>query len=358
MTRTPILATAKTPAAEPYHLITPSQLKQLPPVQWRIKGVLPAQGLAVVYGASGSGKSFLVMDACAAIAEGSETWFNHRIVQAGVVYICLESESGLAQRVAAWEVRHKRAMSEEFRIVRKQPFRLTSPGDIIRMVDAAAELGFAPVLVIDTLNRAAPDADENSSLDMNVLIEATSQLQQRTKGLIVLVHHQGKDATKGMRGHSSLHAAIDAAIEVNRETTGSRRNWHIAKQKDGADDVGSSFFLDIVELGEDDDGDPISSCVVRPDALTLGRMPAPRKLGPHQAIALEVVTDLLKQANHWGESGAPITQPCIQWEDAITAVGNHLPVEQDRRRERAKSAISKLIHGSHLGHNEGWIWLK
>ena len=68
------------------------------------------------------------------------------------------------------------------------------------------------VVFLDTLNRAAPTADENSSKDMGEILSAAKLLQSLINGLVVLVHHTGKDATKGLRGHSSLFAALDAAV--------------------------------------------------------------------------------------------------------------------------------------------------
>jgi len=84
------------------------------------------------------------------------------------------------------------------------------------------------LLVIDTLTVAASGADENSSSDMGLIIEAAKALQAKLGGLVLLVHHSGKDQSKGLRGHSSLHAALDAAIEVIRNHD-NRRRWRIAK---------------------------------------------------------------------------------------------------------------------------------
>jgi hypothetical protein len=67
-----------------------------------------------------------------------------------------------------------------------------------------------------------------------------------------------------MRGHSSLIAALDAAIEVTR--SGDQRSWQVAKSKDGEDGTAHPFKLEVVELGMDNDGDPITSCVIKVDS--------------------------------------------------------------------------------------------
>lgn len=244
-----------------FRLLGSADLHALPPLAWRVRGVLPAQGLASVYGPSGSGKSFLALDAAAAIADGAE-WFGYRVKLAPVVYCVLEGEAGFRVRVAAWEQAKGRTLPAGLRLV-LQPFKLTDLQDVEDLAAAVLTAGAGAVTILDTLNRAAPEADENASADMGRILEAAKALQRLTAGLVVVVHHTGKDATRGLRGHSSLFAALDAAVEVTRE--GDRREWKVAKAKDGEDGAGHPFRLEVVDLGDDDEGETVTSCVIAPD---------------------------------------------------------------------------------------------
>jgi hypothetical protein len=242
-----------------YKLLTGADLEAMPAIRWRVKGILPTTGIASIYGPSMSGKSFLAFDLACAIAEGSE-WFGARVAQAPVVYICLEGEAGYKLRAQAWQQRHGRPIPTALRFV-LQPFALTSAADVIELTATITEtLPEGGASIVDTLNRAAPGMDENSSKDMSNVIEASKVMARRTGGLVVLVAHTGKDAAKGLRGHSSLIAALDAAIEVTRD--GEARTWSTAKVKDGKDDTTHGFKLDVEQLGFDEDGDQITSCVV------------------------------------------------------------------------------------------------
>lgn len=116
---------------------------------------------------------------------------------------------------------------------------------------------------MDTLNAATSGLDENSSRDMGLILEAAKKLQRLTGGLVVLVHHTGKDASKGLRGHSSLLAALDAVIEVGRN--GEARYWRMSKSKESEDGKRRGFRLKPIGLGYDEDGEPETSCVVEPD---------------------------------------------------------------------------------------------
>jgi hypothetical protein len=243
--------------------ITASQLATRPAPEYRIKNVLPAQGLAVIYGASGSGKSFLATAAAAAIAEG-EPFFGCQTSRAPVLYIGLEGEAGYGSRVLAWQQHNGRLMPDGLGFL-LQPFNLTDAADL---ADLARTCPPGCVIFIDTLNRAAPAIDENSSKDMGIVIDCAKRLQASTAGLVVLIAHTGKDPTKGLRGHSSLFAAIDAAILVTRE--GAARRWKVDKAKDGKDGTEFGFRLPVVELRTDEDGDIVSSCVVVPDPTAIG----------------------------------------------------------------------------------------
>ena len=167
-----------------------------------------------------------------------------------------------------------------------QPFRLTSAEDVAGLAAAVGELGPGAVVFIDTLNRAAPEADENASKDMGQILKGAKALQRLTDGLVVLVHHTGKSVEAGLRGHSSLLAALDASIVVARGGEGQRdsRSWSVAKAKDGEDGATNAFSLEVVEIGTDKFGEPATSCVVCPGAAVPDRPGAKVSKRLHDAV--------------------------------------------------------------------------
>lgn len=343
-------AAREPPKPEPrYKLLGAADLRDLPPLAWRVRGVLPAVGLAALYGPSASGKSFLAFDMAAAIAEG-QSWFDCRIEAAPVVYAALEGEAGFKLRAQAWEVSRGRNLPAGLTMM-MQPFKLTEPQDV---QDLAAVVPAGAVVFLDTLNRAAPTADENSSKDMGEILQAAKRLQAITGGLVVLVHHTGKDSARGLRGHSSLFAAMDAAVEVSRD--GDRREWRVAKSKDGADGDAHPFKLHIETLGLDDYGDPVTSCVVMADtnADTIKRAKLPQ--GGNQRLVYEGIRNLFKDGIS-GKAGAPALRPCIELEAAVLAGAGRLTCATDRRATRTREAITGLVSRGVLGLNEGWLWL-
>lgn len=332
-----------------FKLLGSAELHALPPLQWLIRGVLPAAGVATLFGPTASGKSFLALDMAAAVADGRR-WFGCRVESAPVVYAALEGEAGFRLRAAAWEAHQGRTLPDGLRIL-LQPFKLTEAQDVL---DLAAVVPAGALIFIDTLNRAAPTADENSSRDMGEILEGAKRLQAMTGGLVVLVHHTGKDSTKGLRGHSSLFAAMDAAIEVSRD--GDRREWRVAKSKDGQDGASHPFRLHVEALGMDEHEEAMTSCVVVPDtaasAVRRVRLPS----GGNQKLVAEALRPLCK-AGVMGMPGAPLNRPCIELEAAIAAGAASLTCPTDKRTSRSREAIVGLIKSGYLGCYEGWVWM-
>ena len=115
------------------------------------------------------------------------------------------------------------------------------------------------VVCIDTLNRSL-EGSESSDEDMAAYIRAAEAIREAFNCLVVIVHHCGHDERRP-RGHSSLIAAVDTQIAVSRDAAGNI----IAELELSKDsEIGLTFVsrLKVVDIGIDEDGDPITSCVV------------------------------------------------------------------------------------------------
>lgn len=335
-----------------YRLLTDDDLQKLPPLQWRIKGILPSHGTAVVFGPSGSGKSFLVLDMLQSLAFGRE-WFGRRVKPCSVTYIALEGEAGLSGRVAAYGIHHG-STSPNIRYM-VQPFSLLNSDNINELVLAIKTAGTGDVVVLDTLSRATPGSDENDSRAMGLIVAAAKILQESIGGLVLLVHHTGKDASKGMRGHSSLHAAMDCAIEVKR--SGDDRGWVVAKSKDGEDGASYAFKLEVVHLGTDSDGDANTSCVIIANQSAQAIKKKMPTLGSNQTIALKALERPLRESVEIDKEGAPQGKPCLDVEHAYAIVVPLMPGGDKHKKERAEAALDGLVTRNVVGMKGGWLWV-
>ncbi len=337
-----------------YTLLGSAEINALAPISWRLKGVFPVTGLGAIFGPSGSGKSFLSFDLAACISQGDE-WFGIKTAACDVTYIQLEGEAGLKNRITAWERARSKSLPAKFRFI-VQPFHLISGLDLEEILEVLPKNG---VIFIDTLNRSAPTSDENSSKDMGQILEAAKRLSRETNSLVIVVHHTGKDVVRGMRGHSSLFAALDGAIEVTRDAA-DKRSWSVAKSKDGGDSKTVRFRLETHILGQDADGDDVTSCTVEVDGSAIFAIRQPQ--GKKQQAALTTVKHELKSSQVIGKCNSGANTACLRVDDAITAVANTLTtVVANKRRNRARGIVDSLIAGGFLEtaleQDEGWLWL-
>ncbi len=229
-----------------------------PSPSWMIKGILPHSGLAMIYGASGSGKSFLAIDIALSIALGSE-WCGKKVSQGNVVYIAAEGAAGIRKRFKAYALHHS-LDTKNIPISAIEDAPNLHGNDATRLLSEIQKVEGVRVVVVDTLAQSSPGADENSAKDMGAILSKCKKIQEETGALVILIHHSGKDSSKGARGWSGIFAAMDTVIEVrsNKET----RIAKITKQKDGEDGIEYSFALHPITLGWDDDDDEITSCIV------------------------------------------------------------------------------------------------
>lgn len=255
-----------------FRLLTDDDLLARPPLRWLVKGMVPASGVGSIFGPSQTYKSFVALDLLAHIASARPQWFEKKVKCAPCVYVPFEGKGGIPQRVAAWRDAHD-GMSTNIRFI-EDPINLRQQEDRDRLVETLDHNGWAGgVLCIDTLAAAAGmEFEENGSKDMGEMIAILNELQRRLGGIVLVVHHSGKDKTKGPRGHSSLAAALDFAVECERTELGPR--FKIYKQKDG--ESGKEFYYQMQTrvLGLDEDGDDITSLSVIPDVPMPAKDPA------------------------------------------------------------------------------------
>jgi len=238
-----------------------ADLSSRPPVRWRVKGILPEEGFAAVYGPPASGKSFLTLDMLAHIAAGKH-WFGHRVQQTSVAYVAFEGAHGVPQRVKAFQHEHWQLHNITF--IEAPTINLIELSDRKALIDTLKKhLLTDGVLCLDTLAASAAGIDENSSEGMGKLISELQTIQYEIGGCILVVHHTGKDRERGLRGWSGLNGALDASIEISRSPNGNH-SWKLSKAKDGQDGIGSPFTLKTIVISHDEYGEPITSCAVIP----------------------------------------------------------------------------------------------
>ncbi len=251
--------------SDPLPALSIEQLRALPPQRWLVKGLVPRSGMGVLYGESGAGKTFITLDLLLTLARG-ESWHGRRVNKSvGVLYVSAEGNSAIRDRFQAYEQYHQTPLRDLPLRVITTPVNLRS-SDSQRVIEACRHLedqGMTiGLIVFDTLNRTMGGGDENSPVDMGQYLDAISMITSQINAFTLVVHHSGKNVSKGARGHSSLRAAMDLELEV--KANGDQQILTVTKSRDGATGLEFAYKREIVSLGIDEDLDPIQSCVAVP----------------------------------------------------------------------------------------------
>jgi hypothetical protein len=266
-----------------------------------IQGVLLEQTAAVVYGESNAGKTFFATDMALHVAAGFP-WNERRVEQGAVVYCALEGGIGFRNRVYAWKLNH--GLDDKtipFASIPSSINLLHPDADtpkLISSVNFAAKRLEMPVklIVVDTLSRAMAGGDENSPEDMGALVVNMDRIRAETGAMVMFIHHSGKDAAKGARGHSLLRAAIDTEIEVVADPEGDKKSATVVKQRDLSKGSVFTFSLQVVEIGRNRHGEAVTSCTVTPLSVTdaaLRHAPSRRSMADSVVHARQLLVNAL-----------------------------------------------------------------
>jgi KaiC/GvpD/RAD55 family RecA-like ATPase len=321
-----------------FQVLSASEFTNRPAPSWIIKHVLPKAELVVLYGASGSGKTFMALDMAGAIARGVD-WRGKKTKQGRVVYIAAEGAGGFRNRVQAYAQQHQLDLEAlNIGVIHAAP-NLLLKEDALDVAKAIKAAGGADVVVVDTFAQTTPGANENAGEDMGKALAHCKGIHRATGAVVVLVHHAGKDPTKGARGWSGLRAAADAELEVVRGATG--RALRLSKQKDGEDELEWGFDLEQVQIGIDEDLEPITSCVVIETSMPAINAGPVKKLGKNE----KVVNEVLQEYALAQTSGIEI-KPVL--DEAARRMMARDGVEGDKKgnfRSNARRALHKLCEG-------------
>ncbi|MGY6416946.1 helicase RepA family protein [Vibrio parahaemolyticus] len=238
--------------------------------EWLIKGIFSKQSFGVIYGKSGSRKSFITIDMSCAIASSS-TWQNRRTQAGAVVYVAAEGQAGMAKRVKAWEIANERKVEHLYILGNSIMMSIpSSRNDLINSIKEIEDKNKVKVelVVLDTLARNF-DGDENSSDAMGKFIHGCDLVKEAINASILCVHHSGKDASKGGRGSSALNAACDFEFQVTHDSKTGLTTLSNTKRKDAEEAPNLVFEFQPVDLGvKCEDGEPVTSLALLTPATT------------------------------------------------------------------------------------------
>ncbi|PLP98704.1 AAA family ATPase [Cupriavidus pauculus] len=341
-----------------YPLLTAGEMAAKPLPRWLVRNLINETGVGMIYGESGSLKSYLALHLAYAVADGDPHWFGFKVKQAPVIYLCLEGNAGFGMRIRAMQAtRH--GDHENLRFLDGGTFCLDDDENVLRLAQSIKAAHCAPgtLVIIDTLACASGMADENSTRDARMLIQAARRLAWSVGGFVLIVHHTGKDVANGPRGGSNFRADTDVVIRVVKasEESNGVGYWESVKVKDARDGGRFGFVVEWSVVTRDDEGQDVTSGVVVPTDQPVemkdtgepkhrrGRPPAG---GENQKLVLNTIRTAMGNRTQ------------IHQTAAISAAVQALQLaDKPRPGDRAREAIKSLCDSGALTRDGEFFWL-
>lgn len=280
-----------------------------------IKHWLPADSIGIMYGESGSGKTWAAIDMALCVASGT-SWCWQKTHQGKVLYIAAEGGAGVAMRVKGWLLGHPEvspdAVDKNFKILPSRVDLSAANSDASPLPTAQdvqewlLEMNFLPsLIVIDTLSQTLT-GDENSASDIAAYMNNIGTfLRERFKACVMIVHHSGKNNNTTFRGSSAIKANTSFMLRVTRENEKTLESQiQVEHMKDWMLPDPIKLQWNRVTLGADEDGEEITSVYLLPSGAIdpaywtkklIKKTELPESLNDRERLVLKSVRLLVSQ---------------------------------------------------------------
>jgi hypothetical protein len=352
--------------------------------EWLVKGIIARGELAMMAGPSQSGKSFLAIDLAMAVARGV-AWRGNKTHQGGVLYCAGESAYGVRRlRLPAYRRHHDCAGENVDFVMMSRAVDLYASDDATNLLIEEAQHWQGrfqhpiQLIVIDTLSSSIVGADENLARDITPVLARCARIRDTLKCAVLLVHHMNALGDKP-RGSTALMANVESVIlcrmDNDRRDADNRkiREIKIAKQKDGEAEKTWRFVLPAVEIGRDEDGERITSCIVTEPNMGLLNEPSETAQGKGPRLSdkpynylLAIKAALDEHGDYASEAGVPLPtgMRVIHKKHVAKAYADRWqgeeedPAKRDQNMRAARMRLGeKLLAGGYIGSAQPWLWL-
>jgi AAA domain len=239
----------------------------------------------------------------------------------------------------------------------------TTGADADRIIATAkammAECGVARCIIVgDTFTRMLGGGSDSKPEDVGpVLANVGRILDALPNTHVILVHHSGKDQSRGARGWSGLPCAVDAEFNITRD--GEVRALTVTKERDSTDGDSFPFQLRQVEIGTYDDGAPITTCVVDYlDAVASRRRLTGKPKLAYDQLARAIADQGQPVPTSSHTPGGALGVKLETWQDYCDRAALSTSDKTDSRRKAFDRAFTMLRGAKIIGTWTGWVWIE
>ncbi len=310
------------------------QLQMTTP-KWLVDGMIEEDALSMLFGKSGSGKTFVTLDIALCVATGQD--YHGRAVASGpVIFVAGEGHAGYARRVAAWKTA-KDVDLDGVPFYKSNSTILLNDEDkgeplLDELREMAKEIGQPKLIVLDTLDRTIM-GDDSSGEDISLYLNVCDRLREEFNATVMIVQHVGHQHTERARGSTRLRGRMDCEYRV--EGWGDTKIILTPTKMKDAEEPEPMTFLKVSVPLVTPSGDETNSLVLE---YTEDK-PLDKK---DPEYVKGVVLDQIKRMDDFGE---------VQRKDLREAVA----LELDKSQRQADRDIKRLIDQNIISYSGGII---
>lgn len=235
----------------------------LPELEWLWLDLIAENSLFVMYGKQKSGKTFLALNLALSIAANQREFCGRPIKWSRVLYVIAEgNDKEFAKRLKVWIDSFPKSERARIREYLKSNLKVVTCPVMVNQAEHVAALvrrneGSWDLVVIDTYMRNT-SGNVNDPKDAVLFVNGCDTIRQETGAAVLVIHHTGKDESRGAFGSMHLMGACDGAAVISKRENG-ERIMSIDVMRNGDDDQDDMVFkLEKVLLGITDDKEQFS----------------------------------------------------------------------------------------------------
>ena len=340
-----------------------------------IDGWLETDSHGILYAESQSFKSFITIHMAHCIATG-KAFCGQDVIKSGpVVFVIGEGRGGYYRRLKATIDRH--GETDDIYLIEAQPN--ISQNEQLQIVKNTVE-ELAPVLIVfDTFSALAIGSDENSNSDIAEVMARVRDTGRKVGASTIIVHHTGKDASRGSRGASAFSANADFIYKLVRCKDSLFTTLSADKMKDAEPPKSLTIELEVVDIGvPNHQGEALTSLAVcgyevqdRSDTTkptkekSAAQIMRENILEAMLQLNIEYADDPTKQKQR-GHSNYKVYKLSVEAiKSAILETGGYVPVEGSKGKEAKfntsdRNAFNRqlpnLVDKGMIAGKDGYYW--
>jgi len=272
----------------------------MPPVRWLVDGLIKDRGVAMLYGETGTMKSYSTIDLACRMVNGM-TFHGRRMTQGEVVYIVGEAEDEAKERIDSWTRYYGLTEPEQRPLLQPWAMDITSTQQMATLTELVNGFGGSIKLIIfDTLSDCTAGLRLNDPDEVGERLKpAILSLARATRAAVLMVHHTGHNQYHE-RGARILRDMTDTTIRVSKQRNNVR--WKIEKLRRAQ--AGTELNFRVVDVSRQVDMDNMALLLPIHDDEVEEKAPTP----PSKTNA-ELLTEYV------------ILHPGVPFKDAARALG-------------------------------------